>query len=258
MNVGFYKYHGTGNDFIIVDGFEREIELSKDEIAHLCHRRFGIGADGLIIIRSSETADFFMDYFNSDGLRSSLCGNGSRCAVALAKRLGKIGNQCTFKAIDGIHKAGFDDREWVRIEMKSGHITIRERDYILNTGSPHYVKYIDDLSKIDVFAEGRRIRNSDNFLQDGINVNFVEVEGENLIKVATYERGVEDETYSCGTGVTACAIVQALRSRGEDGRHEIEVKTKGGQLRVDVTLNNGRPERVELIGPAEFVFQGKV
>ncbi len=260
MTINFYKYHGTGNDFVMLDGFDGQDfdRLTQDAIAKLCHRRFGIGADGLIILKPSETSDFFMDYFNADGRRSSLCGNGSRCAVKMSHELGRAGRECTFKAIDGVHSALVDENGWVGITMKAGKVEINNGDYILDTGSPHYVRFVKDLSENDIVETGRAIRYSDQFRSEGINVNLVEVKTPQHLGVATYERGVEDETYSCGTGVTAAAVVHIMRGTLENGLHQIDITTKGGRLRVDVEVLKDQLTDVKLLGPAERVYMGQI
>jgi len=252
----FNKYQGTGNDFIIIDNRQQKIQLTKAQIARMCHRRFGIGADGLMLLESAMEYDFRMVYYNSDGGESTMCGNGGRCMVAFAKKLGIISDKANFIAIDGGHSATILDNGHVFLQMNDvPWVTINEGFTLLNTGSPHFVKWVNDVNETDVFREGREIRNLPEFQPDGINVNFVEV-NENLLKVRTYERGVEDETLSCGTGVTASAIAATCSSTG---LFQTDIETPGGYLKVSFTKNTPSSAiNVALSGPAEFVFSGEV
>ena len=251
--IDFTKYHGTGNDFILIDARDEAFPVSaftKEVVGRMCDRHFGIGADGLILIRAVEGFDFHMDYFNSDGLRSSMCGNGSRCAMHFARDLGIIDNHADFMAPDGPHEAHFEGGN-VAVKMNVGKAELMpEGDWKADTGSPHFVRFVNGVDQIDVGSEGRQIRESDPYQKDGINVNFVE-EANGGIKVRTYERGVEAETLSCGTGVTACALVYMTRDNDVSGR--IEVETRGGKLEVDIGELG-----VWLIGPAEPVFNGQI
>lgn len=256
MNIAFYKYQGTGNDFILIDNRDSAIVLNTDQIAHLCNRRFGIGADGLMLLELEAGYDFKMVYFNADGSESTMCGNGGRCITAFAKALGIVQHDANFVAIDGPHKANIDSSGTVSLQMQDVHEINRFDDHcILDTGSPHYIQWVDNASETDVFHHGRTIRNQPDFSPKGINVNFVERLSKNKLFVRTYERGVEDETFSCGTGVTAAAIA----SKEDVGDHSIEIKTPGGLLNVsfskqeDDTVNN-----VILTGPATFVFKGNI
>lgn len=256
--ISFYKYHGTGNDFILLDQMENEFDLTTQEIADLCHRRFGIGADGLMMLRKAEGYDFEMVYYNSDGNRSTMCGNGGRCIVKFAFDLGYIGNSSSFLAVDGPHKAVVkgDEVELGMIDVDK--VTQIEVDnvYELFTGSPHYVKYIGKEADLDEIVQvGKSVRYSPVYLDEGINVNLVFENGNSQIQMATYERGVEDETYSCGTGVTAAAISQALK---RDLNEEVFVKTKGGNLSVTFDRLDDKFTHVILKGPALFVFKGEV
>ncbi len=260
MTIPFYKYQGAGNDFILVDQRD-QIFLTREDtgpIGRLCDRRFGIGADGLMLLQRSETADFEMVYFNADGRESTLCGNGSRCIVAFARYLGMIGDRCTFLAVDGLHEALFNpETGWVELKMNDVNTCeITPEAIILNTGSPHYVAFVDRLEGLDVAASGKKIRYNDRFREEGINVNFVEpVDGG--LKVATYERGVEAETLSCGTGVTAAALAHFLRKpEGFAGR--VKILTKGGELEVRFEPRNGGFGNIWLCGPAERVFRGEI
>ena len=260
MKLPFYKYHGAGNDFIIIDGRKKEdhIKLNQEEIHRLCERRFGIGADGLMIIAPSEHSDFEMIYYNSDGNISSMCGNGGRCIVKLASELGLFeGSNCTFKAIDGLHRAKLLEYENVALEMRNVDEIISLNDaYVLDTGSPHYVKYLSSLSDIDVVSKGKEIRYSEPFRDDGINVNFIKSVDDRLI-IRTYERGVEDETLACGTGITAAAIVHTYEHR-EDGYNEVVVQARGGTLKVAMHKSDSIFTDVWLTGPAQHVFSGEI
>ena len=227
--ITFYKYQGTGNDFIIIDNRNGEIHLSKQEVEQLCHRRFGIGADGLMLLDAQDGYDFAMKYYNADGNESTMCGNGGRCLTRFAKDCGIERNEYRFLAIDGEHKAIFATNGWVELKMNDVLKTETfQNDFVLNTGSPHYVQKVSDENIIDVFKEGRIIRNSPVFIKEGINVNFVAIKEDGLY-VRTYERGVEDETLSCGTGVTAAAI--ALGKKME-GLNIVSINTLGGKLQV--------------------------
>ena len=254
MRLNFFKYQGTGNDFIIIDNRNNDIELSTKQINHLCHRKFGIGADGLMLMNASEGNDFEMKYYNADGHEGSMCGNGGRCMIRFAYNLGIHKTEYTFKAVDGLHKATIDDKGWINLEMQNVHgIQTIHGDRVLNTGSPHYVKAVSDLYDYDVVKVGREIRYSNGFKEEGVNVNFVEAE-ERQIFVRTYERGVEDETLSCGTGVTAAALIFA---HNDMGFNRVEVKTPGGHLAVEFNkISDTEFENIWLCGPAELVFEG--
>jgi diaminopimelate epimerase len=256
MTIPFSKYQGTGNDFILIDN--RTPLLSPDNfelIAKLCDRRFGIGGDGLILLQEKKGFDFHMVYFNADGKESSMCGNGGRCIVAFAKKLGLIETDCVFDAIDGRHEAKIDEHNYVQLKMKD--IATYETDeeaYIMDTGSPHYVIFVEDIDDINVYENGRAIRYSEPFRKNGINVNFVE-KTENGLIVATYERGVEDETFSCGTGVTAAAISYHL-NQNLTTHTRVPIQTKGGNLEVHFSPTENGFEDVWLCGPGSLVFEG--
>jgi diaminopimelate epimerase len=257
MTIPFYKYQGTGNDFILIDDREEAFsDLTQPQIAQLCDRRFGIGADGLILLQVQEGYDFRMKYFNADGNESTMCGNGGRCIVRFAFDLKIIGDTTLFIAIDGSHDAQVEN-DIIKLKMKDVNDVRQIDDYfILNTGSPHYVTLVNDADAVNVFFEGKKVRNSPAFKSEGINVNFVEQQ-ENGIKVRTYERGVENETYSCGTGVVASAIVNSL-NKSLEGNHLISVTTLGGNLSVALDKHDNRFSDVWLNGPAAFVFKGEV
>jgi diaminopimelate epimerase len=250
----FYKYQGTGNDFVMIDNRDLQFPKDKKIVAKLCDRRFGIGADGLILLENDEIYDFKMVYYNSDGGESTMCGNGGRCLVAFAFFLDIFENKCTFIAIDGEHEA----------EIRNGIVKLKMidvesiqndgNDSVLNTGSPHYVKYVQNIADFNVFAEGNSIRNSENYSEKGINVNFVENISDDEIFVRTYERGVEDETFSCGTGVTASALTFLQKNN----LTSIKVKTLGGDLKVYAEKHGNSFREIWLEGQAKQVFKGKV
>ncbi|NQU34040.1 MAG: diaminopimelate epimerase [Bacteroidetes bacterium] len=264
MQIHFYKFHGNGNDFIIVDNREDLVNLECKQIQNLCNRRFGIGADGLMLLNTSEKYDFEMVYYNSDGKLSSMCGNGGRCIAAFAKFLGIIDNKTIFEAIDGEHKAIINnynpgEKVW-NISLQLSNVLEVEKNeeyYFLNTGSPHYVEFVDNVAEINVVLEGKKTRYNERFAPDGTNVNFVE-KNEERIFVRTYERGVEDETLSCGTGVAASAIAFFY----ESGKSNINVHTTGGDFEVIFKHNHkdnqDRFTDIWLIGPATLVFEGEV
>lgn len=256
MIIHFEKYQGTGNDFVMIDNLSGQYDLlTIEQIAHLCDRRFGIGADGLIKINRVSGYDFEVDYYNSDGSKS-FCGNGARCAVRFAGSIGLSIAECRFWGIDGEHRAQYKN-DLVYLDMLPVETVESTNDaFILNTGSPHFVKLVDQLTTQDIVEYGKSIRYSERFKQEGINVNLVQKKAADLIEIETYERGVEDETLSCGTGATACALVLAtLENR--TGDYEINVKVKGGNLKVAYAyLGNNSFENIQLIGPAEFVFKG--
>ena len=258
QTIPFSKYQGAGNDFILIDNRFNTYLTRKDteQIRKMCDRRFGIGADGLILLHNRAGFDFEMVYFNADGNESTMCGNGGRCISAFARQLGIVSDRCTFLAIDGPHDAVVEKEDWV--ELKMTDVAGAERGdgfFVLNTGSPHYVIFVEDVSDIDIVQGGQAIRYSDRFRKEGINVNFVEKKKSGL-EVATYERGVEDETLSCGTGVTASALSWYL-AHPEKTEHEIPIITKGGHLSVRFNPDGkGGFTDVWLCGPAVRVFEG--
>lgn len=257
MELTFYKYQGTGNDFIIVDNRNKGISLSKDNIEKICHRRFGIGADGFMMLENHSELDFNMRYFNSDGNESTMCGNGGRCLVAFAKYLKIISNKTQFNSIDGMHKAIVNDNDTISLQMQDvNSINKVNNNYFLNTGSPHYVMFKNNVSEIDVYKRGQEIRNSAEFSPEGTNVNFVEFVKDEIF-VRTYERGVEDETFSCGTGVTASAICASFFS--ETDKNSYNILTKGGKLNVRFNkVDSKKYNNIWLTGPAQMVFKGKI
>lgn len=256
MLISFNKYQGTGNDFILIDNRDNSFIQGKPEIVnHLCSRHLGIGSDGLILIQNHPDFDFEMKYFNADGRESTMCGNGGRCAAAYANKLGIIDKAGEFIAIDGQHYARLHD-ETVSISMKDvDPPSIIKGMHFLDTGSPHYIVPVPDCNSVDVKIKGRELRESPLFTPGGCNVNFVEKQ-EGGIKVRTYERGVEDETLSCGTGVTAAAISSKWGS--QSGEYSVNVWTPGGSLTVNFRLDNDKVSNVCLQGPVEFVFEGRI
>jgi diaminopimelate epimerase len=252
----FYKYQGTGNDFVLIDNRKQEYSLTNEQIKQICDRHFGVGADGLMLLENQTGYDFKMVYYNSDGNESTMCGNGGRCISAFAKKLGLISFEAKFIAIDGEHEAYFED-EIVSLKMNEVTSIITNETYFqLNTGSPHYVHFTEYVDELDVKKEGKLIRYSPLFKEEGINVNFVEKINETSIFVRTYERGVEDETLSCGTGVTASAISLI---HNKIGAHEVSIETLGGKLSVKLENINGQKfENIWLKGKAEFVFEGEI
>jgi len=256
MIIPFNKYHGTGNDFIIIDNRNSIFNPAETgKIKDLCTRRFGVGADGLILISSANKNDYEMKYFNSDGYESSMCGNGGRCAAAFTYKHGIAGLRQRFLTSDGIHEAVIEN-EIIRLKMGDvDDIRTPGTDYFINTGSPHFVRFTGNVKNFKVFEEGRKIRYDKNFAPGGTNVNFVEI-GNDSIFVRTYERGVEDETLSCGTGVTASAIAAVLE--GHFDTNCVSVETAGGKLSVEFRIENQRIVDIWLSGPAVFVYDGNV
>lgn len=248
MNIPFFKLDGAGNDFVVIDNREGRYQLDEEEIARICHRRFGVGADGLMTLDTPEEGfDFVMNYYNSDGRLGSMCGNGGRCIAALAHELG-MGKHLRFKGFDGEHDAVV--RGW---DGQRGTVDLGMRDVLppreveggllLDTGSPHFVLEVSNLEAIDVVAEGRRLRQRADLFPEGVNVDFVQRMDDDLIAIRTYERGVEDETWACGTGVVAAALVT--------GTHQVQAR--GGNFMVKYEYLHG----IRLIGPAALNFSGR-
>lgn len=254
----FYKYEGAGNDFIVFDQMTEEFELDEEAIQKLCNRRFGIGGDGIMFLRSSERESFRMIYYNADGKEGSMCGNGGRCISHLYSKLyGKGASFFQFMAIDGIHKVSVVSDEMVSLGMSDvSGILSQAECFILDTGSPHFIKLVDDIDSLDVYNEGRRIRYSERFKKEGINVNFMQKTG-NEFKIRTYERGVEDETYSCGTGAVACAITAYLLGLTNDN-NVVDLITKGGPLQVSFVEKKGKFINIFLTGAIHLTFTGEV
>lgn len=253
MNITFYKYQGTGNDFVMIDNRQGLFPHDTSLVAKMCDRKFGIGADGLILIENHETLDFEMIYFNADGSQS-LCGNGSRCAVAFANFLGVINSHTNFLTIDGAYEADIKE-DIVHLHMRDQNCPEQfDSHYFLNNGSPHHIEFVEEANKQNVYAQGAEIRYSDTYKPDGTNVNFVELRAENTIYVRTYERGVENETLSCGTGITASALAAADKGL----KSPISIEAKGGKLEVRFEQNDDNSfSNIWLIGPAKQVFVGQ-
>jgi diaminopimelate epimerase len=267
LKIHFFKYQATGNDFILIDNRSGGFSFSIDQVKQLCHRKFGIGADGLILIEQHPSLDFNLVYYNSDGSQS-LCGNGSRAAVNMAAALGMVNEKTKFNAYDGVHEADILKDGIVRLKMNNvDKVLTQNEDFFINTGSPHYVKFISAIEDYPVLQEGREIRNNPMYSPGGTNVNFVELLADNAIFVRTYERGVENETLSCGTGVTAAALAAHFKGYTSP----VKIGTIGGELLVEFkprqSGQTSAPESVPtgqagifsdifLIGPAKLVFEG--
>jgi len=258
MTIDFHKYQGTGNDFVILDNRDGKYNsITPQQVEQLCNRRFGIGADGLMMLSTKQGFDFLMTYFNSDGRESSMCGNGGRCLVKFAWSMGIHRSKYHFLASDGEHEAEIDDDGDVSLRMKDVKgIRDYHGDFVLDTGSPHYVKLVNDVMNMNVFQKGGDIRNSSTFQKDGINVNFVEQRDDDEIFVRTFERGVEEETLSCGTGVTAAALVCY---HNENGFNNVRVQTLGGKLNVEFDrIAEDAYQNIWLCGPADKVYEGRI
>jgi diaminopimelate epimerase len=253
MKLPFHKYQATGNDFVIVDNREAKYSLTTDQVKAICDRKFGVGADGIMLIEKDRSLDFNLIYFNADG-SPSLCGNGSRAAVKMASALGMINGHAKFLAYDGRHDAELLSNGNVRLKMNDvKEVKHLANDFFLNTGSPHFVRITKDVENFPVFEEGKKIRHSENFEPGGTNANFIELLDNNTIFVRTYERGVENETLSCGTGVTAAALAASTRQY----KSPVSVKTLGGELSVEFNLcHDGSFTDIFLVGPAKMVFTG--
>jgi len=260
MKISFSKYQGTGNDFVIIDNRQNNIVLTTEQIAFICDRKKGIGADGLTLLGNKEGYDFEMIYYNANGLEGSMCGNGGRCLTQFAYDIGLNKKQFNFIAIDGPHESTINEDGWVYLKMSDVNAVEKNIDsdtpfFVLNTGSPHYIEMVDSINSVDVFGLGQMIRFNDRFKSEGINVNFVEQQDDKIF-VRTYERGVENETLSCGTGVTAAALISGIEKLGEQ---TIQIETLGGKLAVrfnnkgDQVFNN-----IWLMGPGTFVFSGSI
>lgn len=259
MQIEFSKYQGTGNDFVLIDNRNNLISSNNTSlIEKLCHRRFGIGADGLMLLENENNYDFRMRYFNSDGREASMCGNGGRCIVAFAYHLGIIQDKTRFIAVDGEHEAKVEDSEGhIQISLKMVDVTEiekKETTFYMNTGSPHYVQFIANHNEFDTYSNGKAIRYNHRFAKEGTNVNFVSFHNKD-IQVSTYERGVEDETYSCGTGVVASAISAGFLKN----TNRFNIITKGGKLAVCFNkIDNQNINNIWLMGPAAHIFSGSL
>ena len=257
MVIQFYKYEGCGNDFVIIDERSGELQLSESQIAAICDRRFGIGADGVLLLGNHAEYDFQMVYFNADGSRATMCGNGGRCLSAFAHKMNAMGDKGKFIADDGPHTA---EIQWIEDTITQVAISMKDatpqevsaQHIFINTGTPHYVLFVDDIETADVVETGRKIRNNSQFAPTGTNVNFVQLApGE--IFVRTYEKGVEEETLACGTGVTASAMAASLRT----GFTDFDVKARGGNLHVSFDKKEHTFTNVILTGPARLVYTGE-
>jgi len=261
MKINFQKFHGTGNDFILFD-FRKDISpFNENHIAELCHRRFGIGADGIMFLLPSDDLSFEMKYFNADGKEGSMCGNGGRCIAAFAHDLGFTAQTSEFRAIDGNHMAVVKPISKNTYDVEIGLNDINDINqfkdgfFTLNTGSPHYVEFVENLEAIDVFKLGKQIRWDQRFQPDGINVNFVQRLNDRLL-IKTFERGVENITLSCGTGVTASAIASTYNEN--DGEYIWPISTDGGDLMVMFNKSNSSFRNIKLKGAATKVFEGVI
>lgn len=263
MKLKFYKYHGCGNDFIIIDNRDKKLPTGFfTQIKALCDRRFGIGADGLMLLQSKNKFDFEMIYYNADGGLGSMCGNGGRCIVAFAKFLkipSQQKNKYFFLAADGSHEASLLQNGNISLKMQDVLKVKKnkDKDFILNTGSPHYIKFVEKLDEIDVRSLGQRIRNNTTYKKEGINVNFIQM-NKLGIQMRTYERGVEDETYSCGTGVTAAAIVYCLENDFLTEEMQIKIGTRGGNFEVKLAYDGDKFHSIYLIGNAVQIYKGEI
>lgn len=257
MEIEFYKYHGAGNDFIMLDNFSgRYDKLTIEQIQFVCNRRFGIGADGLIKISKDEGSDFYVDYYNSDGSQS-FCGNGARCSVQFVNDFLFKKDTYRFNAIDGIHQAFVGGENIVRLGMSDVNKVeaVNDSEYFLDTGSPHYIIFRNNIEQADLTSVAHKIRYSDRFKDQGVNVNLVEVIDEETIRIRTYERGVEDETLACGTGITAAALAFDVHLNNQ--KMKIGVQSIGGLMSVEFKKREkGEYRSIDLIGPAKFVYRG--
>jgi diaminopimelate epimerase len=253
--IHFYKYQATGNDFVIIDNRETKFTFSNEQIAKICHPKFGVGADGLMLIENHPTLNFHLEYFNSDGTQS-LCGNGCRAAVQFASQLGLVNGKASFAAFDGAHAAEILPSGNIRLKMTDvNEIKMIGNDYFIYTGSPHYIRFVSDVQNYPVVDEGKKIRYDEQFKPGGTNVNFVELLQDNTIFVRTYERGVENETLSCGTGITAAALAAALNGYSSP----VKINSLGGNLSVEFKSGqSGTFQEIYLVGPAKMVFKGQL
>lgn len=260
MKIEFYKYHGTGNDFIVIDNRILQWKPDLQQVAFLCDRHFGIGSDGLMLLSDIEGFDFGMTYFNSDGNESTMCGNGGRCLTAFARLLGIIGTNARFHAIDGEHEAVIlnESNNLTLLKLKMKDVIVEEPTggyFFIDTGSPHTIIFSVNVNRIDIIKKARKIRYDTCFAEEGTNVDFVEIKSDHLF-VRSYERGVEDETLSCGTGITASALAAAVKTPGNPGYFTI--KTLGGELKVSFKQQGYAFSDIWLEGPAELVFRGMI
>lgn len=256
MTIQFSKYQGTGNDFVIIDNRLGNVHLTEAQIAFICDRKKGIGADGLMLLGVAEGFDFKMTYYNADGTEGTMCGNGGRCLTQYAFDNGIVKENYLFIAIDGPHEASIAKNGWVHLKMSNVNAVEKgDKFLVTNTGSPHYIEFVNDIKNVDVYTKGKAVRYNDRFSKEGINVNFVEKQKDKIF-VRTYERGVENETLSCGTGVTAAALLSNIDNLGE---HTIAIETLGGNLAVSFNnKGNNTFDNIWLMGPGTFVFKGDI
>lgn len=257
MKIEFYKYQGTGNDFVMIDNRAMQIKLNTHQINFLCNRKLGIGADGLILLEPSDQLDFKMVYYNADGNESSMCGNGGRCIAHFAHFLQLVTQDGCFEAIDGRHDFKIGKQDAISLKMNDVEVILRDQNgaYILNTGSPHYVKFVNNVNQVDIIQDARQIRNNETYIEKGINVNFVS-SSDDTYSMRTYERGVEDETLSCGTGTVAAALSISKEFSIQDD--QINLCTPGGNLSVTFNRKGDIFTNIWLIGPAKLVFKGAI
>ena len=257
MILYFNKFQGAGNDFILIDNRKSEIKnIKAEQVKYLCDRNFGIGADGLMLLNNNDEFDFEMDYYNSDGSGGTMCGNGGRCIVAFAKKIGIINNETNFIASDGSHVAYISDIGEVKLKMMNvSKLESKKDSYFVYTGSPHHIEFNDNIAELNVYEKGREIRYSKEYDTEGTNVNFVQLKKKG-IEIRTYERGVENETLACGTGAVASAV--SFYDKYRPDYQKIDVKVKGGDLQVSFVEKENEYTDVFLTGPAKFVFEGKI
>ena len=255
MLVNFYKYQGTGNDFVIIDLRSNNFQLTENNIKTICNRKFGIGSDGLMIMKNHNDYDFEMKFFNPDG-SESFCGNGSRCAVLYSFHHGLIQRKCTFLTNDGVHKASVKKDEIVRVSIRRPQEfnELKNDSFEINTGSPHFIQFMSNINKLDFLTYCKSIRNNKKYKKNGININLVEERNSNLM-MRTFERGVENETLSCGSGVTAAAIAFGYR---KTNINKVHVQTPGGDLTVEFKMNKSTFSEIYLSGPSSFVYKGEL
>ncbi|GGF73471.1 diaminopimelate epimerase [Wenyingzhuangia marina] len=257
MEINFYKYQGTGNDFVVIDNRDLSFPRENTDLVHfLCDRRFGVGADGLMLLNPSDQYDFTMVYYNADGSESTMCGNGGRCLVAFAHKLGIFKKETTFDAIDGLHYATYENGITNLQMIDVDAVEVYNNHCFLNTGSPHHVQMVHNIGEYDVKTNGAKIRYGAPYFDKGTNVNFVESLNNDKFRVRTYERGVENETLACGTGVTAVAI--AMYEQKQTTNTKIPLKVEGGELEVSFEPTENGYKNVFLKGPATFVFNGNI
>ena len=257
MKINFSKYNGAGNDFIVIDDRNNNIENNSSLIKKLCNRNFGIGGDGLILIKESKSTDFEILHYTSDGNLGSLCGNGSRCAISFAFKNNIIGKKTLFEAFDGIHEAEVINKDLIKMDMKiNSQILQNKYGTWLDTGSPHLVIEKENTDKLDVNLEGSSIRYNEHYNKEGVNVNFIEKISDETFKIRTYERGVENETLACGTGSTASAICMNYLEKSNSNL--ITMKCRGGDLKVQFKSNNKEYNNISITGPAKLVFEGQI